>query len=411
MINFCFDHLLSDNCNYPWPNLVNPTGNTSSTDLVNNRSSWSTQCPWVDFPRIIDYLIDEKVDHTVYTVDRAPNGSLYLVNICWFDHDTDYFSLMSNLALQRLQRREIKFVMIYGEADSGLLLQKTIFKLCDQHNVNPVDVHVILGNSMANIIPNFHFFDDDEIIFQRSQKNHYRQQLEWHDNPRSRVMTLLSRVHKSWRAYFCSWVWHHEFHKRSYFSYRMIDHGETMDPETNPLNHTIKYNAEYQQIVNGFLQQAPFAADGLDDQEHNYYGTRVDAHYQDSYWNCVLETHLSIGQNLPGVFVTEKTWKAIAHAQPFVILGTAESLKHLRGQGYRTFAEIGFDETYDCILDPTERFRQVFERIRYLHSLNEKDLLVLNRQAKPIIEHNQKLYWSSKKPRLVQLFENIINAH
>jgi hypothetical protein len=260
---------------------------------------------------------------------------------------------------------------------------------------------------MADIIPNFHFFDDDEIIFRRSQETHYLKPLEWHDQPRSRVMTLLSRVHKSWRAYFCSWVWHHGFDQRSYFSYRMINHGEDMDPNANPLNHTIKYNPEYQRIVQDFLQQAPFSADTLDDQKHNYYGTRVDAHYQDSYWNCILETHLSLGQNMPGVFITEKTWKAIAHAQPFLILGTAESLKLLRNQGYRTFGEIGFNETYDCILDPTERFKLVFEQVKKLNTMSQNELKKLNRAARDIVEHNQKLYWNSKRQKLEQLFASI----
>jgi hypothetical protein len=407
MINLCFDKLLSDQQHYPWPNLIHSDNNYTEQSLINQRSSWSTTSPWVDFPRIVDYLKDESVAHNIFSVEQAPEGSLYLVNICWFDHNIDYFSLMSELAQHRLRRREIKFVVIYGEADSGLEIQKTLFRLCNRHSVNPIDVHVILGNSMADIIPNFHFFDDDEIIFQRSQTNYFAKKLEWHDQPRSQKMTLLSRVHKSWRAYFCSWYWQHGFHNDSYFSYRMIDHGEDMDPNTNPLNHTIKYNAQHQKTVGDFLKQAPYSADNLKDSEHNFYGTRVDSHYQDSYWNCVLETHLSLSQNMPGVFITEKTWKAIAHAQPFVILGTAESLQHLRKQGYRTFGEIGFDETYDCILDPTERFRMVFEQVKKIHALTHEDLLKLNRAIRPIVEHNQKLYWSSKKEKLEKLFYEI----
>jgi hypothetical protein len=405
MINLCFDHIV--NPNYPWPNLIAAPEQLNEAILSQQRSSWPGNYPWVDFPRIVDYLRDEGVEYTVFPIESAPVNSLYLVNICWFDQTIDYFSLMSPSAREKLKKREIKFVMIYGEADSGLTIQRSIFELCNKHNINPVDVHVVLGNSMANIITNFHFFDDDEIIFQRSQSNHYASRLEWHDQPRSKTMTLLSRVHKSWRAYFCSWYWHHGFHNQSYFSYRMIDQGEDMNPDTNPLNHTIKYNPTYQKIVSDFLQQAPFAADTLNDSEHNYYGTRVDQHYQDSYWNCVLETHLCLDQNLPGVFITEKTWKAIAHAQPFVIVGTAESLKHLRSQGYRTFGEIGFNETYDCVLDPTERFRQVFEQIKYIHSLSNHELMALNRRARPIVEHNQKLYWRGKKTQLEKLFLDI----
>jgi hypothetical protein len=124
MIHLCFDYLLSDRSDYPWPNLVKPIGGITSSELTTNRSKWSGQHPWIDFPRIIDYLQDETVAHKIHLVDVAPVGSLYLVNICWFDHNTDYFSLMNKRALERLQRREIKFVIIYGEADSGLIIQK-----------------------------------------------------------------------------------------------------------------------------------------------------------------------------------------------------------------------------------------------------------------------------------------------
>lgn len=407
MINLCFDNLVAGNSQYPWPNLIICPCNPTSETLANNRSSWSSQSPWVDFPRMVDYLTDEKISYQIFSTDTAPAHSLYLVNICWFDHTADYFSLMLPLSLERLRRREIKFVMIYGEADSALTIQKTIFKLCNRHDVNPIDVHVVLGNSMADIVPNFHFFDDDEIIFQRSQQTHFSDQLIWHDRPRSRKMTLLSRVHKSWRAYFCSWYWSHKFNQDSYFSYRMIDHGENMDPDANPLNHTIKFDHTHQQTVNDFLNASPFAADDLDDRSHNFYGTRVAAHYQDSYWNCVLETHLCLDNDLPGAFITEKTWKAIAHAQPFVILGTAGSLQHLRKQGYRTFGEIGIDETYDVILDPTERFKAVFETVKKIHSFSAEKLANINLKTRDIVEHNQRHYWSSKKEKLKFLFSSI----
>ena len=407
MINLCFDNLITDRSDYPWPNLVAAVGRTTDADLYEHRGSFSNTHPRVDFPRIVDYLRDEKIPHTMFLTETAPVGSLYLVNVCWFDHDVDYFSLMPLKSLERLQRREIKFVFIYCESDSGLAIQTTIFKLCARHNVNPLDVHVMLGNSVCNIIPNFHYFNDAEILFKRSQQHNFSEKLSWHDRPRSKKMTMLSRLHKSWRAYFSSWFWQRGYHLNSYFSYRMIDYGDGMDPNSCPLNPTIKHNPVYQKILNEFLDHAPFSADDLTDQVHNQFGSRVDAHYQDSYWNCILETHLSLHQNMPGTLITEKTWKVIAHAQPFIILGTPGSLDHLRNQGYRTFSEIGIDETYDCILDPTERFKCVFDLVEKIQALDWDQLLILNNRAREIVEHNQKLYWDSKRERLINVFLQI----
>lgn len=410
-INFCFDNMSDNDQSIIWPNLVPINGAIVDNDLVqSSRASWSQCPPFVDYPRILDYLRDEKIKFTCFDCSNAPVGSLYLVNICWFDSDTDYFQLMNPESRRRLQNRELKFVMMYFEADSSLHLQTTIFKLCAKHNINPLDVHVILGNTMAGITPNFHYFDDDEIIFQRSQLSQARPLLTWHDRPRSKKITLLSRVHKNWRAFFCSWYWHHNMHLDSYFSYRMIDQGYDSSNESNPLYASVKTNATRLNVMNDFLSNAPFSADGLTDGDHNYYGTRVDAHYQDSYINCVLETHLSLHQDMPGVFITEKTWKPIAHAQPFVILGTAYSLKHLKSLGYRTFDEIGLDESYDSILDPTLRFHAVFNLISSIHNMSWKGLQSFNSSAKKIVEHNQMLYWSSKKPRLLKLFRELTSV-
>ena len=409
MINLCFDNLLSDRPDYPWPNLVKTLGNIADADLYEHRGSFSNLHPRTDFPRIVDYLRDEGVDYQLFKTDSAPPNSLYLANVCWFDHSVDYFSLMQPESLERLQKREIKFVFIYCESDSALAIQKTIFKLCGQHNVNPVDVHVILGNAKSNLVANFHYFNDAEILFKRSQQHNFDQMLQWHNRPRSKKMTMLSRLHKSWRAYFSSWYWYHNFHHDSYFSYRMVDQGDGMDPESCPLNSTIKQNSKYQTVLDDFLNLAPFSADTLTDQDHNQFGTRVDAHYQDSYWNCILETHLALHQNMPGTLITEKTWKVIAHAQPFVILGNPGSLDHLKDQGYRTFAEIGIDETYDCILDPTERFKAVFELVKNIHSMSWDQLAELNLLSKEIVEHNQQLYWADKKDRLESVFLQIQN--
>lgn len=407
MINLCFDNLLVDRPDYPWPNLVVTQGSISDADLYEHRGSFSNEYPRVDFPRILDYLRDEQVEHRLYSTESAPVGSLYLVNVCWFDHEVDYFALMKPVSLERLRKREIKFVFIYCESDSALAIQKTIFKLCNQHNINPIDVHVMLGNSHSSLVANFHYFNDAEILFKRSQQHSFDDRLRWHDGPRSKKMTMLSRLHKSWRAYFSSWFWNSGFHHNSYFSYRMIDLGDGMDPDLCPLNPTIKQNPRYQAILTEFLARCPFSADDLTDQDHNRFSTRVDAHYQDSYWNCILETHLSLHQNVPGTLITEKTWKVIAHAQPFIILGTPGSLDHLRNQGYRTFSEIGIDENYDCILDPTERFKAVFKVVETLQSMSWDQLAELNLKAKDIVEHNQQVYWASKKHRLERVFSEI----
>jgi hypothetical protein len=51
------------------------------------------------------------------------------------------------------------------------------------------------------------------------------------------------------------------------------------------------------------------------------------------------------------LFVSEKSFKPLAHRHPFMIYGTPGTLKHLRELGFQTFDHV-IDETYDS--EPNE---------------------------------------------------------
>lgn len=70
--------------------------------------------------------------------------------------------------------------------------------------------------------------------------------------------------------------------------------------------------------------------------------------YNNTMFSVVVETDVvARGFN---VFITEKTWKAIAHQHPFLIYGVPGVIKHLQSQGFETFDHI-FDEKYDSVND------------------------------------------------------------
>jgi hypothetical protein len=330
------------------------------------------------------------------------------VDIWFWDHAVDYIGSLSTQALDRLRKREIKLVFFYCEGDSAAILQDTIFQQCDQHNINPVDVIVVMGNTVTNQTPtNFLYFDDDHQVLKNSYQANSIQ--HWHDAPRSRKMTFLNRVHKSWRCHFAAWYWHQQYHRDSYFSYRMINFDENMNTaELDPLSASKKFDPVLQKLVQEFLAQTPFSADTLSDSDHNHYAARVDQHYTDSYWHLVCETHLDLEHSQLGAFVTEKTWKPIANAQPFVILGTAGSLAYLKSLGYQTFNDVGIDESYDTIQDSTERFDAVKKLVSYIHSLDHGQLAELNRRCRPVVEYNQTKFFSSDQAQpLKELLQQI----
>jgi hypothetical protein len=402
-LNFCFDRMIEEYI--PWPNLVRYSGQTTLDR--DHGHEWAANSPHADYPRLLDYLNQTQIEFNLHDVDTAPNHSIYLVDIWFWDHAVDYIGSLSVQALDRLRKREIKLVFFYCEGDSAAVLQDTIYQQCDQHGVNPVDVMVIMGNTVTNQTPtNFLYFDDDYHVLKNSYQENTIQ--PWHDRARSRKMTFLNRVHKSWRCYFAAWYWHQQYHLDSYFSYRMIDCNEKMDPISNPLTSGEKFDPAFQAQVQAFLSQTPFSADTLSDSEHNHYAARVDQHYTDSYWHLVCETHLDLEHSQLGAFVTEKTWKPIANAQPFVILGTAGSLAYLKSLGYQTFNDVGIDESYDTIQDSTERFNAVKKLVSYIHSLDHDRLAELNRRCRSVVEYNQNKFFSSDRAQpLILLLQQI----
>lgn len=60
--------------------------------------------------------------------------------------------------------------------------------------------------------------------------------------------------------------------------------------------------------------------------------------------------------------VSEKIFKPIIFYHPFIVYGSADTLKYLHAQGFETFPEI-FDEHYDAILNDQDRFEAVTEQV------------------------------------------------
>lgn len=131
--------------------------------------------------------------------------------------------------------------------------------------------------------------------------------------------------------------------------------------------------------------------------------------YDTSYIALVTETHFMENSG----FLTEKTFKSFIHHKPFLLIAEPGSLKMLRAMGYKTFPEM-FDESYDNILDPAERFNAVMQELRKWcdKSKDDKDKLIRSIDNKVI--HNYDLFFSekninSKVARNVLMFEQMEN--
>jgi len=81
--------------------------------------------------------------------------------------------------------------------------------------------------------------------------------------------------------------------------------------------------------------------------------------YTDSWFSVVTETIF----DYPHTFRTEKIWKPILMAHPFVVAANSGYLRDLRRAGFKTFYSL-IDEGYDQIDSPHARIERIIDTVR-----------------------------------------------
>jgi len=106
----------------------------------------------------------------------------------------------------------------------------------------------------------------------------------------------------------------------------------------------------------------------------------------DSYINIVSETNFF----RPGDYISEKALKPIANLQPFIIIGSSNSLAELRSLGFKTFHPF-INEEYDSELDNNKRLELVLKEIYRLSQKSISEIDKWYRDIFHILEYNQNL--------------------
>jgi hypothetical protein len=86
--------------------------------------------------------------------------------------------------------------------------------------------------------------------------------------------------------------------------------------------------------------------------------------YLDSYIHITAETNFFE----VGGYFSEKTWKPIGNLQPFIMMGSWNSLHELKKLGFKTFHPF-IDESYDSVVNNEERFSLILNEIYRLSKL------------------------------------------
>ena len=91
--------------------------------------------------------------------------------------------------------------------------------------------------------------------------------------------------------------------------------------------------------------------------------------------------------------LTEKIFKPICLQMPFVAVATSGALAYLRSYGFRTFDTL-WDESYDAEPDMARRVAKIGALLGDLDQLTIQQRQELYQQARPIVEHNYRHFYS-----------------
>jgi hypothetical protein len=394
MFNFVFDRR---NDNRPYPNLAPMMDNPHES-----YHGMGDTYPYIVPCRLLYFCQDHNYPVNVYYIDEIfPANSLYPVGLGWFDYSQDYFAMMSDQVIQQISAGNLTVLFYYHEGDNPYYEKERLDQLCREHNLPTTCYKFVSGNTQADNIPGFVFFPDHELFYWRNGvvwNNIPQDGATAHTNIRNKKFTLLSRIHKWWRGTIVSYLRQQNLLNHAYWSYNNISIGDR--PEDNPIQ--IDRFTELRQYLDKFLQNAPYTCDQLTADEHNSHWILAKYLYEDSYCSFVLETLYDAEQS-GGAFITEKTFKAIRNAHPFIIFGCPGSLATLRQLGYRTF-DAFIDNTYDDEQDNTKRFVKTIDAVK---KLLDQDLHSWYQSCLEDITYNQNLLLSSKYSRLDELRVNL----
>ena len=347
---------------------------------------------------LVEYCREHGVECNLYTIDAYPANSYYIVHLGFFDLTVDYIALLPLKVLTDLKARRLRILFYYHEGDDPAKIKLRLDTLCRQHELNTNVYKFVSGNTQANLLTNFVYFADHELLYYIRNKNN--EKILKTSGSLMRTFTSVTRTHKWWRATALADLYRRNLLDNSYWSYNtditINDRIEDCPIEIDTLN--------IRDDLMQFIANGPYRADDLTADQHNNHALTVEEHYTNSYCNIVFETVFD-ADGSGGTFLTEKTFKPIKHGQAFVVVAPPGTLQVLRDLGYRVF-DSAIDNTYDSIENNTLRWIAVRGVIE---SIKNSDLDVFRARCAADVEHNRSLFLSSKADRLNILLRKLNN--
>ena len=150
-----------------------------------------------------------------------------------------------------------------------------------------------------------------------------------------------------------------------------------------------------------FIKLLPLAFDNIDNAHWNVDQYDESEIFENSFLWIASETKKTHN----GIYITEKTWKAIAYGSPFCINGDSGSLQYLKDLVFKTFEKF-WDESYDSDSD-IEKIKKITNIIKNICNKDLKELNELYVEMLPILKYNQEhLKTYSQYDNLIKALKN-----
>ena len=205
--------------------------------------------------------------------------------------------------------------------------------------------------------------------------------------PRKKTFLNFNRRYSDHRLVFYTAISKKKLLDKFYISMSAIQPERSTSFIDNMKYTTTKYPS-FEFIENDVIEASSHLPLILDNTNFNNYPMEntvdaVDFYYENSLINIISETFFF---DKP-IHITEKTFKPIAFKQPFIMIGSYGSLRHVKDLGFKTFSEF-WNEDYDLIQDNENRMLTVLKIIDEIANWSEEQKISFTNKVKDIIEYN-----------------------
>lgn len=281
---------------------------------------------------------------------------------------------------------------------------------CKVYKINPSRIIYVTGNllsekqykdyALANkltdeltVIGYPHFETSMSIVSEKKNPPTFKDQKRFKSLHLDKIYlyNCLQKRPRNHRAWMFDYLFHNNLLECGINSMNFFEcHNSYMEGKTIPVDSYEKYSHLLP------LLPPTDTLEKLDEFQSHDCGTYLENFNNEitlNSWVSII-SEASFSDNDNTCFLSEKTFKAIASNQPFIIFGNKNSLYYLRELGYKTFDPY-INETYDN-LSTWDRIEAIIKEINRLKFMSKEKKLVWYQKMKPIFLHNAEVFDSIK---------------